>query len=436
MKNKKGILAILGTILLIIFLNKGITVHAQQIEPEGWIVYNKIIKEYGDFQYYVQESTGRAFITGYLGNAGEIIIPDSLDGIIVEGIYDMHRKIPIKSLTLGKHFGEMYALGKCTASEFGIEELETIKVSKKNKYYKTYKGMLFSKDKKKLYYCPNSIKKEEVIIPGGVVVVSEGAFNGNLTIKKIVFSKKTKIKTLDNCFNNMAALEEVVLAKNTKVISSCFFSCPRLQSIIFKKGLKKIYNSFCFLDKLKSIELPTSLEIIGMSEEAAFVGCPLLKEVYIPQNIRYISGGSFDKGTVIKCPGYIKKGVLPGDDSSYYSTLTINGETVIIDRLRKIALSDKITQLNRGTKKQISLLATYEEVIFDEELIYTENLLKGVIDPRSINTELITFKSEHPEIIEVTDSGELIAISKGTSRITVKIGTNKKLKLQFIIRVK
>lgn len=127
---------------------------------------------------------------------------------------------------------------------------------------------------------------------------------------------------------------------------------------------------------------------------------------------------------------------MPGDDSSYYSTLTINGETVIIDRLRKIALSDKITQLNRGTKKQISLLATYEEVIFDEELIYTENLLKGVIDPRSLNTELITFKSEHPEIIEVTDSGELIAISKGTSRITVKIGANNKLKLQFVIRVK
>jgi len=69
MKNKKGILAILGTILLIIFLNKGITVQAQQIEPEGWIVYNKNIKECGDFQYYVQESTGRAFITGYLGNA-------------------------------------------------------------------------------------------------------------------------------------------------------------------------------------------------------------------------------------------------------------------------------------------------------------------------------------------------------------------------------
>lgn len=436
MKNKKGILAIWTTILLIIFLGKGITVHAQQIEPEGWLVYNKNIKECGDFQYYVQESTGRAFITGYLGNAGEIIIPDSLDGIIVEGIYDMHRKIPIKSLTLGKHFGEMYALGKCTASEFGIEELETIKVSEKNEYYKAYKGMLFSKDKKTLYYCPNSINEDEVVIPGGVVAVSDGAFNDNLTIKKIVFSKKTKITSLYNCFNNMPALEEVVFSKKTKLLSGCFNSCPKLQKILFKTGIKKIYGSFCFLDSLNFVEFPESLEYIGMDEEPAFVACPLLKSVVIPQNIRYINGNSFDKGTVIKCPDYIIKGIFTGDNSSYYSTLIINGNAINYDRIKKIVQADKFTKMNIGTKRKISLWATYADAFFDDELIYTGKMLYGVVDSRSLDTELINFISDHPEIIKVSESGELTALSKGAATITVKLGTNKKLKLQFVIRVK
>lgn len=435
MKTKYRLLVIIGTIFLYFCINKGIAVYANPIEPEGWTVYNKSIKECGDFQYYIQESTGRAYITGYLGQDESLVIPDCLDGIIVEGIIDMHRKNPIKSITLGKHFGEMYATGKCTASEFGIEELETIKVSEKNEYYKAYKGMLFSKDKKTLYYCPNSINEDEVVIPGGVVAVSDGAFNDNLTIKKIVFSKKTKIASLYNCFNNMPALEEVVFSKKIKLLSGCFNSCPKLQKILFKTGIKKIYGSFCFLDSLNFVEFPESLEYIGMDEEPAFVACPLLKSVVIPPNIRYINGNSFDKGTVIKCPDYIIKGALPGDNGSYYSALIINGETINYDRLKKIVQADKFTKMNIGTKRKLSLWATYADAFFDDELIYTGKMLYGVVDSRSLDTELINFISDHPEIIKVSESGELTALSKGAATITVKLGTNKKLKLQFMVTV-
>lgn len=64
----------------------------------------------------------------------------------------------------------------------GAKKLKSINISPKNKQFSSDRGMIYSKDMKKLCFCPN---KTEVIIPEGTQTVSEFAFCENGSLKRL-----------------------------------------------------------------------------------------------------------------------------------------------------------------------------------------------------------------------------------------------------------
>jgi len=71
----------------------------------------------------------------------------------------------------------------------------------------------------------------------------------------------------------------------------------------------------------------------------------------------------------------------------------------------------------------------------EEECIYTGNVLKGNVAEDSIKSGLFTFKSDHPEVVSISKSGKLTAVSPGTATITIKCITKPKIKCSIKIKV-
>lgn len=98
-------------------------------------------------------------------------------------------------------------------------------------------------------------------------------------IKKLVI--KEGITALDDCFNDLIALEEVVLPKSLILIESSFRGCYNLPAISFpgKTTIRK--DSFNDCTALKSVTFHGPIETCHM-EGGAFNGCGSLTELTIP----------------------------------------------------------------------------------------------------------------------------------------------------------
>ena len=418
---------------------------AEPPEPDGWdmktVYANERVYRSGDFLCFTLYD--RVWVVGYYGHEEDLVIPDEIGGRKVEGIIGMKRLSPVKTITVGKYFGELHANteGKGSMSVFySIDELEEIRVAESNKNFKSENGVLYSKDMKTLYGIPASIKQTSYTIPETVTQIYCVAdpFRNNKTLKEIRFSKNTEIKWIACLFNNLEQLETVDLTGITEAINFCFYECPRLKNVIFDSRLKSINSSFYFLDSLREVKLPKNLRTLG--DQGSFVQCPLLEKITVPNRVSYISDGCFykDNGKVkVTMPPYIKTNAQQGDMSSYYACVSIGGQPCNARGLKSIKVTSPKSKMSVGEKKIIGLYAKCKEYYLgdEEECIYTGNVLKGNVAEDSIKSGLFTFKSDHPEVVSISKSGKLTAVSPGTATITIKCITKPKIKCSIKIKV-
>lgn len=127
--------------------------------------------------------------------------------------------------------------------------------------------------------------ESRVIIPDGVEVISDCAFDGNENITEVVIP------------DGVIAIESAV-----------FKDCKNLESVRFPDSLECIVNgAFVNCISLKSIYIPDGVTLIGSS---AFKGCSALSEVRLPHTLTKLGGGCFEKCTALKSitvPGNVKK---------------------------------------------------------------------------------------------------------------------------------
>ena len=438
--NKIKLSVCLSIIAVFFFLSGYKNTLASPPEPDGFDIKTVCAADsayrLGDFLVY-NINKDHIGIVGYFGNEENLVIPNEIDGYIVEGIFGLPRLSPVKSITVGKNFGDLFAQRKVNLSVFyGIDELEEIRVSEENQVFKSHKGILYSKDMKTLYVVPPSVKMTSYTVPKSVTMISgEDPFRHNKTLKEVKFHKKSKVKTIGGIFNSLDNLESVNLQGITNSIGYCFYECPKLKNIYFDSRLKRIRSSFYFLDSLTEVSLPDNLTT--MDDQGSFVGCPLLKKVIIPSKVNYMSGGSFYKedGKVsVNMPSYLKNNVQPGDMNGYYATVSIKGKAVNAQGLKKIKLTSSIDTLNVGEKKQIFLYGKCKEWTITDEQEYT-GTVKGKISTDSMKSGIFIYKSYHPEIVSVSASGELAALAPGTAKITVKCITKPSVKYSFTVTV-
>lgn len=141
-------------------------------------------------------------------------------------------------------------------------------VEESNPFVCSLDGVLYNKDKSKLYLYPILKTDEVFVMPSEVKTVGTLAIEYNQSLNKVVLSQNLEI-----------------------INSQAFYLCEHLEEVVCFEGLKKIEAEvFAYCWELKHINLPESLELIGAG---AFMECSSLESIIIPAAVEVLSYNAF-----------------------------------------------------------------------------------------------------------------------------------------------
>jgi hypothetical protein len=131
-------------------------------------------------QFDYSGENGAATIIGYTGPGGDVVIPDTINGLLVtsirEGVFNANDRltsvtIPYSVTSIGKS-----GLANCT-------RLTAITVDALNPVYSSLDGVLFDKNQTALIQCPG--RRAGYTIPDSVTSIGEGAFSGCNGLRRV-----------------------------------------------------------------------------------------------------------------------------------------------------------------------------------------------------------------------------------------------------------
>ena len=192
----------------------------------------------GDYSYRVV--AGKAWITKYHGNGGDVTIPSELDGYLVARISD--------------------------SAFFGCDSLTSI----------TIPDGVTSIGEFAFYGCDSLTS---ITIPDGVTSIGTHAFSGCSSLTSITIPDGvTSIGTY--AFSDCSSLTSITIPDGvTSIGEFAFYGCDSLTSITIPDGVTSIGQyAFSSCDSLTSITIPDGVTSIG---NGAFHYCQKLKRVYI-----------------------------------------------------------------------------------------------------------------------------------------------------------
>lgn len=165
------------------------------------------------------------------------------------------------------------ALNKC-------KWLESIVVSDDNETYSSQDGVLYDKNKTKLYYVPPKVKLTELVLPDTVTEIAEKAFDCCKNLKSVVIPSSVK-RIGGMAFSHCLSLESVVIPDSINVIDyGTFISCRNLKSINIPNSVTRINDSAFHSTGLESVVIPDSVIEI----EARAFRYSKLTNVSVPKN--------------------------------------------------------------------------------------------------------------------------------------------------------
>ena len=255
----------------------------------------------------------------YCENLTSIRLPESLVRIETSAFIDTK----LSSITLPKgvkylgdeikRYGESNDLYDHVFSS--CDFLEEVNVDEANTAYASVDGMLLTKDKKILLFCPQLNTAEAV--PEGVVEINRLAFYG---CKKATISLPNSLKTIGEAAFRSEYLESIVIPEGvTRIEEETFEGCDKLSSITLPKGLTYIAAEAFKYCPITSINLGESLVFIG---DDAFMGTKLTS-VTLPKSLLVIEGDAFMNCPLqtviskIEEPFVIDDGAFGGEKSDY-----------------------------------------------------------------------------------------------------------------------
>lgn len=273
--SKMGIKSLLAALLFVLFSNiNAMCLDDQKVQVEE---SSSAISETVFEDFYIDEC---GILTAYNGKSKNVVIPDSVK-VIAFGAFMEHDEIesvefpesvsyideyafygcdnlaqvilPESVQKIGRlAFGnckklEMVYIGQnfCEMGEFvfwGCEKLYCISVSDENSCFCSIDGLLYSKDRKKLFCCPEGYVGE-VVIDDNVVTVNVYAFFDCRKVSKITVGKNA-LYIDEGAFYCCEDLKDVVFGPKVKKIRSAAFErCAKLGKIVIPKTVKSLGNS-------------------------------------------------------------------------------------------------------------------------------------------------------------------------------------------------
>lgn len=179
--------------------------------------------------------------------------------------------------------------------------LEYITVASDNDTFISENGVLYSKDKTKLYCCPPSYQYNYTI-PDTVTNIMEGAFASQIKLSKIAVPDSVTYIG-DWAFSKAVSVKKIILPNSTlNIIHGYSFGGSGIEELIIPEGVKYIDGAFCRCSNLKSISLPASLIYIYPEESIGlFYQCESLEKITVAEDNKYYfseSGILFQRDTV------------------------------------------------------------------------------------------------------------------------------------------
>lgn len=181
-----------------------------------------------------------------------------------------------------------------------LDELKEIEIITEDERFCAINGLLYSKNKRRLYFCPRGI--DGVLeIPDGTATITEGSC-GNCNFSKVIIPDS--VKRIDGfAFPRSYTLEYVEGCKNIKKIGDYAFAyCSQLKKFPFGEFVKNI-GSGAFCDTmLTEIYLPEGLSRVGRQAfnttgvadgMQALVEPSGMYDIHIPSTLKYIESCAF-----------------------------------------------------------------------------------------------------------------------------------------------
>lgn len=207
--------------------------------------------------------------------SGEVVIPDTIEGLPVTEIGDMafatrtnisKLVIPDSVTTIGEQAFSMCSYMEEVVLSDNLKEIP-----------------------KEAFWMCNVLSK--VTMPSNLEKIGYGAFAECKLLKEIVIPESVT-EMGDDVFSLCGSLEKVEIKANIETLGlNTFKGCAKLQTVILPATLKEIKDeAFSNCTSLTSIELPESLEKLGLG---AFYKCTNLKSIVIPSMVTTVGEGCF-----------------------------------------------------------------------------------------------------------------------------------------------
>ena len=259
------------------------------------------------------------------------------------------------------------AFTKCTS-------LKSIIVDENNKIYADIDGVLFTKDKSTLIYCPEG-KEGSFVIPDNVTNIWDGAFHDCSLIREIsIPNSVTSIGTLT--FGECTSLSSVKIPNTiTSIGAIAFRNCTSLTSIIIPDSVTSIGGgAFYGCTALASITIPNSVATI---KHEAFYGCTALASIIIPDSVTSLGNYAFYGCTALAS-------ITIPDSVTSLGNYAFYGCTA----LASVTISNNITLIDDYTftdcKSLISITIPHRVTLIGEGVFYDCSALKSITIPNSV----------------------------------------------------
>lgn len=273
----------------------GVGITANAVEYDGQSAAEDVTVEYeryGDYLYSICD--GYAVLEEYVGEGGDIVLPDTIGDYAV-------REIPYSFLSLFSKWHSAYekitsvTIGKnmemiCDRPFSVCTSLRSINVHPENEYYCSVDGVLFNKTKTKLIEYPPEKSGVSYKVPDSVVEIGKGAFSYCERLTDIEMSD-TVTEWGESVFYR-TGLQSIKVPKGITVIpADAFAFCTAMKSVVFHSGVTRIsYNAFYQCVGLTVLDLPNGIECIASQ---AFYHCENVGIMAIPSSVRTIEDDAF-----------------------------------------------------------------------------------------------------------------------------------------------
>ena len=165
---------------------------------------------------------------------------------------------------------------------YGCTRLESIKVSDDNKYYSSYKGALFNKDKTEILCCPKS--KKEFDIPNGVTSIGSGVFDDCTNLTNVTVPNS--VKSIFGSFNSCTSLTSIIIPESvTYVDDNDFYNCGNNFTIYGYEGTAaELLALRCNLNFVRLQTVPVSVSLNKTSLSLGIGKTYTLTKKVLPSN--------------------------------------------------------------------------------------------------------------------------------------------------------